>query len=42
LKRAGTAADAGGVGEAAADDYEPARGALVDPVLELILGERPR
>jgi hypothetical protein len=42
LKRA---AAAGGIGastaaEAAADDYEPARGALVDPVLQLILGDR--
>jgi hypothetical protein len=45
LKRAGAAdagAEAGAGGGGAADDYEPARGALVDPVLELILGDRKR
>ncbi len=39
LKRTG-GTDAGAAAEAAADDYEPARGALVDPVLQLILGDR--
>lgn len=41
LKRSG-AADASGDAEASADDYEPERGALVDPVLQLILGDRVR
>lgn len=39
LKRTGSP-DAGAAAEAAADDYDPARGALVDPVLEMLLGER--
>ena len=42
LKRAGATEAGGAVAAAAADDYEPARGALVDPVLEAILGDRLR
>jgi hypothetical protein len=42
LKRTGATDTGAAAGDAAVDDYDPARGALVDPVLQLILGDRPR